>query len=218
MPPIITKWRKAFLILIIIASLAVFYFIKESATTEIVVSKIVVSIFFMLYFLVTLKKSNYLLTLSLLLFFLSTILFSLQSQSVIGMILLLVYRLTLIKFAFNRKVDWKLFLTVFVIASSIISLLFVLIFKNTLFYYLSISTTLVLVGLISLAFTNIITRSSSKDILFFVAIALFVVCDMVFGAKKIENADYINIIVGTALYYISFFLIVKSQELEFIKD
>ncbi|WP_348716124.1 hypothetical protein [Tenacibaculum sp. 190130A14a] len=122
------------------------------------------------------------------------------------------------KVVLNRKVDWKLFLTVFLIAISIMSLLFVLVFKNTLFYYLSISTTLVLIGLISLAFTNIISRSSPKNVLFFIAIALFVACDTIFGVKKLEIADNINIVIGTACYYISFFLIVKSRELEPFND
>lgn len=218
MPPVLIKWRTYFLALTIIASLAVFYFIKKDATVEIVISKIFVSIFFVLYFFETLKKSNYLLSVSLLLFFLSTILFSVESKSVIGMFLLFCYRLVLMKVVLNRKVDWKLFLTVFLIAISIMSLLFVLVFKNTLFYYLSVLTTLVLIGLISLAFTNIISRSSPKNVLFFIAIALFVACDTIFGVKKLEIADNINIIIGTACYYISFFFIVKSRELEPLND
>lgn len=206
-------YRVCFFLFLVFSSLLNFYFIKEEDTIGIIITKITTIVFIGFYFFDVLRKNKFLF-IALLLFLASTLFFTNKTDSIIGVILVIFYRICLVKSILPTKVDWKTFTKIFAIFLFIFSILLALAYSKVLFYYLAIIATLALAFLASLAFTNLIAQNSKKNILVFVGVFLFIVCDGVFGAQKIGVVDYLNIIIGTALYIISFFLICLSEEIE----
>lgn len=161
------------------------------------------------------KKYNYGLFGFLICAMLTSVFFSFNPNSVSGMVFFSLSRLALIIILFNfkDKLDKRHFLPVISLFTIALGAILYIIYKNTLFFYLSAVATLLLAILLSFSFIALLSVFGSKgkgSIEFFVAVCLFLITDTLFSSQKVTGINQSYIIVISSIYYVAYVFIIKS--------
>lgn len=140
-------------------------------------------------------------------------LFSLNDYTLLGMLSLIALRLSWIRllFSYKERMDKKLVLLIFVFAGVVISIILYMMFVNTLFFYLSILTSVALLILLSISFTKLLTGGLSKgNKEMFMSVAIFIFSDALSGSKKIEGTTSTFVALSVLLYNIAYYFMIVS--------
>lgn len=208
-----TIYRNIFLVLFIISCSLIPLAIEKESTGLVVFLRCARIVLLVLFYITSTQKQSTLFIVSLIPFLVSGIFFVFNSSSIYGMLALIVSRILLIKLVIpqNKKVDWKLFTRItglfLAVASGILSLFY----KNTFLFYISATTGLVLIVLLSLTFMNLLLQSRKSGTLeMFLAVFIFMISDIVFGIEKINETNKVNMMFSAVFYNVAYFLICWS--------
>ncbi len=140
-------------------------------------------------------------------------LFSLDDYTLIGMFSLIGLRLSWAKLIFdiNTKIDWIILLIVFGITTLLFGIVLYLLYADTIFYYLSIATTIALVLLLSTSFSLLTTKGGkygNKEML--LSIIIFILSDALSGSKKIAGTSLFFIVLSVVLYNTAYYFMMKG--------
>lgn len=170
--------------------------------------------FLLLYYISLAKKTNTMFVGVLVSFLATSILLAYNSSSVYAMLMVCITRLLFIRMLVSdigsKRINLKslkFLLFIFVIIGIVIMSLY---YSNSAFFYISILATLLLIISLALSFLNILNTKKRGNLEFFVAIALFVISDMIFGVKRIIGVSAWFLIMASILYNVAYFLIAKS--------
>ena len=147
-------------------------------------------------------------------FILSTgVLFSLDDYTILGMVSLVALRISWLSVlvSYKEKSDPKVVLMVFILAIVLISIVLYSMYVDTLFFYLSVLTTLSLLLLLAFSFSNALTLSpkfGNKEM--FIAVVIFFLSDALSGAKKIEGTSTFFLILSVVLYNVAYFFLINA--------
>jgi hypothetical protein len=141
------------------------------------------------------------------------LLFSLNEYTLIGMCSLIGLRLSWLKLIFdiNPKIDKKILFITFSIATTLFGIVLYLLYTDTIFYYLSIITTIALVLLLSTSFSLLTTKGTklgNKEM--FISIVIFVLSDALSGSKKIAGTSLFYIMLSVVLYNTAYYFLMKA--------
>lgn len=166
--------------------------------------------FLILFYLASSKKINYQYLISVGLFLISSVYFSWNNTSLLGITLLGLSRIPLINILFEKmkKGYLKTFKIVFLMFLGFLAVVMSLLYKSSAFFYISIISSLLLVILIALSFALLLGDDKKKLYsLIFIGVFLFVVADAVFGAKKIQGTNHFNLLMSALIYNLGYYLI-----------
>ncbi|WP_299622175.1 hypothetical protein [uncultured Tenacibaculum sp.] len=144
---------------------------------------------------------------------LTGVLFSLNAYTLIGMCSLLGLRLAWLKLLLdtNTKIDREIFLKVFSITTMFFGVVLYLLYVDTIFYYLSIGTTLSLIALLAVSFSLFTKKGGAfgnREMLF--SIIIFIISDALSGSKKITGTSMFFIILSVVLYNTAYYFLMKA--------
>ncbi|MFY7672208.1 hypothetical protein ACOSP6_14080 [Tenacibaculum sp. MEBiC06402] len=140
-------------------------------------------------------------------------LFSLDDFTLLGMCSLIALRFSWLKLIFDikSKIDKKIILIALSITSLLFGMILYLIYTDSIFYYLSIVTTVGLVLLLSTSFSLLTTRGTkfgNKEM--FISIAIFILSDALSGSKKITGTSLFFIILSVVLYNTAYYFLMRA--------
>lgn len=140
-------------------------------------------------------------------------LFSLDDYTLLGMFCLFGLRLSWLKLMFdiNTKINKSILLVTFAIATVLSSIILYLLYTDSIFYYLSILTTVGLVLILSTAFSLFTTKGmnfGNKEML--LAVAIFIVSDALSGSKKIMGTSVFYVILSVVLYNTAYYFLMRA--------
>lgn len=208
--------KNSFLILFIIASLAVAFTIIIGNKDATMYGRMVCLTSLAGYYIKSIKKVNPLFLIMLLCFLLAGALFSFKRSSIYGFLALALGR-TLLLFISLRGIkikDKKLFLRVFFILMFFTSLVLFLVYKNTFSFYVIAYIALITIILISVLFIKLLKTTKRGNLELLSAIVLFLVFDAIFAIQKVQFPYKLNIVLVSLVYNFSYYLICLSM----IKD
>jgi hypothetical protein len=166
-----------------------------------------------LYYVFSTKKVS--ISFWILLFFilLTGALFSLNDYTLIGMLSLIALRFSWVNvlLSYKEKIDKKLVLLVFLLSTTVFSIILSILYVDTVFFYLSIITSLALLSLLAISFSKLITDGlghGNKEML--ISVAIFIISDTLSGSKKIEGTTTFFLMLSVFLYNIAYFFLMKS--------
>lgn len=144
---------------------------------------------------------------------LTGVLFSLDDYTLLGMLSLIALRFTWLKLIFdlNTKIDYITFFKVLGITSAFFGIVLYALYVDSLFYYLSIITTLGLLLLLSAAFSVFTTKGGgfgNREML--LAIIIFIISDALSGSKKITGTSLFFIILSVVLYNTAYYFLMRA--------
>lgn len=179
------------------------------------VPRVIIIILLGVYYvtLVKKKKYNYFFLAFLFCDFLTAIFFSMSFKNINGMIFFNLSRVLLILLFLNFKdrLDKKHFLPIVSLFFISLSFILYIIYDNTLFFYLSVSATLLLAVILSLSFIALLSYNENKgNLYFFLASCVFLFTDTLFSSQRISSISNVNLFVTSTLYYLAYFLILLS--------
>ncbi len=140
-------------------------------------------------------------------------LFSLDDYTLLGMLCLIGLRLSWLKLMFdiNTKIDKTILLIVFAITTTLFGVILYLLYTDSIFYYLSIATTIGLVLILSTSFSLLTTKGlkfGNKEMI--ISIGIFILSDALSGSKKIGGTSLFYIILSVVLYNTAYFFLMKA--------
>ncbi|CAL2086426.1 hypothetical protein [Tenacibaculum sp. 190524A05c] len=140
-------------------------------------------------------------------------LFSLDDYTLIGMLSLIGLRLSWTKLIFdiNTKIDKTILLIAFAITTAMFGVILYLLYTDSIFYYLSIATTLGLVLLLSTSFSLLTTKGmkfGNKEMI--ISIGIFILSDALSGSKKIAGTSLFYIILSVVLYNTAYYFLMRA--------
>lgn len=144
----------------------------------------------------------------------TSILLVYNSSSTYAMLAVCVTRLLLIRMLISSKTTKKIslksfrFLLILFVATGVVILS--LYYDNSVFFYISILATFLLIVTLYISFVNLLNTTKKGNLEFFIAISLFVISDMIFGAKRIIGVSASFLIMASILYNIAYFLITNA--------
>lgn len=139
--------------------------------------------------------------------------FSLDDYTLIGMCSLICLRFSWLKLIFdiNTKIDKVILLVAFSITAVLFGMILYLIYTDSIFYYLSIVTTIGLVLLLSTSFSLLTTKGvklGNREM--FISIAIFILSDALSGSKKITGTSMFYIMLSVVLYNTAYFFLMNA--------
>lgn len=170
--------------------------------------------FLLLFYIASSKEISILYLISIGLFVVSSVLFSLSTYSVIAIAFLGLSRVPLVKILLVEMKNeyWESFKVVFLLFLGFFMLIIFLLKVNTSFFYMSVFSSLVLAVLVAMSFALFLWKENkAKYSIMFIGFFLFVITDVIFGAKKIGGTNNLYILMTTLLYNIAFYLITASM-------
>lgn len=140
-------------------------------------------------------------------------LFSLDDYTLLGMLCLIGLRLSWLKLMFdiNTKIDKTILLIAFAITTTLFGVILYLLYTDSIFYYLSIVTTIGLVLILSTSFSLLTTKGlkfGNKEMI--ISIGIFILSDALSGSKKIGGTSLFYIILSVVLYNTAYFFLMKA--------
>ena len=140
-------------------------------------------------------------------------LFSLDDYTLLGMLCLIGLRLSWLKLMFdiNSKIDKTILLIAFAITTTLFGVILYLLYTDSIFYYLSIATTIGLVLILSTSFSLLTTKGlkfGNKEMI--ISIGIFILSDALSGSKKIGGTSLFYIILSVVLYNTAYFFLMKA--------
>lgn len=140
-------------------------------------------------------------------------LFSLDDYTILGMLCLIGLRLSWLKLMFdiNTKIDKTILLIAFAITTTLFGVILYLLYTDSIFYYLSIATTIGLVLILSTSFSLLTTKGlkfGNKEMI--ISIGIFILSDALSGSKKIGGTSLFYIILSVVLYNTAYFFLMKA--------
>ena len=140
-------------------------------------------------------------------------LFSLDDYTLIGMLSLIGLRLSWTKLIFdiNTKIDKTILLITFAITTLLFGVILYLLYTDSIFYYLSIATTIALVLLLSTSFSLLTTKGmkfGNKEMI--ISIGIFILSDALSGSKKIAGTSLFYIILSVVLYNTAYYFLMRA--------
>ncbi len=140
-------------------------------------------------------------------------LFSLDDYTLLGMLCLIGLRLSWLKLMFdiNTKIDKTILLIAFAITTTLFGVILYLLYTDSIFYYLSIATTIGLVLILSTSFSLLTTKGlkfGNKEMI--ISIGIFILSDALSGSKKIGGTSLFYIILSVVLYNTAYFFLMKA--------
>ncbi|CAL2082448.1 hypothetical protein [Tenacibaculum sp. 190524A05c] len=140
-------------------------------------------------------------------------LFSLDDYTLIGMLSLIGLRLSWTKLIFdiNTKIDKTILSIAFAITTAMFGVILYLLYTDSIFYYLSIATTLGLVLLLSTSFSLLTTKGmkfGNKEMI--ISIGIFILSDALSGSKKIAGTSLFYIILSVVLYNTAYYFLMRA--------
>ncbi|SNR14211.1 hypothetical protein [Tenacibaculum jejuense] len=144
---------------------------------------------------------------------LTGVLFSLNDYNLLGMLSLIALRFTWLKLIFdlNTKIDYTIFFKVLGITAAFFGVVLYALYVNSVFYYLSIATTLGLLMLLSAAFSVFTTKGGNygnREML--LSIIIFIISDALSGSKKITGTSLFFIILSVVLYNTAYYFLMRA--------
>lgn len=211
---IVTK-QNGYLTVFILSCLFTFYTIGTNNINNTLILLSVKYLFLILYYTSSVRKNNYYLIAGLVLFYIASVFFTFHPASIYGIIILSFARLSLIQLPTSslkfRSINWDVFLTVCILFLVISFVIFSFYPMNTVFFYVSLIATFFLILLLSFSFLSLLKTLKRGNILFFIAIALFIISDAISGTQRYLEVSTSLIIMASVLYNIAYFLLVKSD-------
>lgn len=166
------------------------------------------------YYASVAKKYDFYLILTLVLFYVSSVFFTYNPASIYGILILILCRILLIKMVLSylkiKNINWRYFVYVFLLLVVIAMLISSLYYNGSVFFYLSLVVSSLLIIILTLSFLGVLNSTKKGALEFFIAIFLFVVSDMIFGAKRVTGINTSFIILASLFYNIAYYLITKS--------
>ncbi|WP_075343839.1 hypothetical protein [Tenacibaculum agarivorans] len=140
-------------------------------------------------------------------------LFSLDDYTLLGMLSLVAFRLSWLNLIIdsNAKIDKEIALIVFSITAMFFSIVLYLLYTDTIFYYLSIATTIGLLLVLSVVFSLFTTKGGkfgNREMLF--AVIIFIISDALSGSKKITGTSVFFLMLSVVLYNIAYYFLMRG--------
>lgn len=201
-----------FLFLFIVSWLIELELTISENRTYLLIPRMTNLIFLGLYYKASVKKIKTTVILFLIALMLTGAFFSFNDYGTYAMLFFISSRAILIKLlvSYKEKLNRKTFLSVMGLFVFSIGLILYVLYKNTLFYYLSALATILLIVLLSISFTRLLTLGRKQGNLeLFIAISIFLIADALFGSQKINGTNLTYIILSATFYYVAYFLIIQ---------
>lgn len=214
--------RNIYLFLFVIACLLNLYAIKSSSIYLNVFLRFTRLLFLVLFYNASVEKMNKTFIIVLLVYLISSVFFTFNPTSLYGVLALAFTRIGLLKIALSnnikRNFDKRLFIIVTVLFVGLGLLVLYLYYNNSAFFYYSFFATLLLIVLASVSFLNLISIQKPSNLYFFIAVALFIISDTIFGIQKMTKISTDFLILASVLYNVSYYLICYSEVVKHDKE
>lgn len=193
----------------------VFYTISANQVNSTLILLTVKYLFLILYYVTSAKKKNYYLIASLVIFYVASIFFTFNPSSVYGISFICLARLSLVQLPTSnlnfRNINWDVFITISILFLVLGFIILSFYPSDTMFFYVSLIATFFLVLLLSFSFLSLLRTLKNGNILFFMAIALFVASDAISGTQRYLEVSTLLIVMASIFYNIAYFLLVQSD-------
>ncbi len=201
----------SFFIVFWIADVLMIYFNKNDLLP---VTRLLSLLSIVLYGYVAIKKITISFILLCVLIVSTGFLFSLNAYTISGLVSLCclraIWSFLLLYQRPNRK-DYKSIFVIFGVLTCAISIVLYEISAHSVFFYLSIFTTVSLMFLLAVSFANILaTGPKYGNVEMLLSVFIFVVSDSLSGAKKIEGTTTFYLMLSVLLYNSAYYFLMKS--------